>query len=199
MRIICGTVVVALVAGAFVLGQVWAQEGKAGKDDPGLNGMSMPAWMSPTQEHADLKKSVGRFEVTGTYWMAPDTPGQEMTATAERKTILNDLFLVETFRAEFMGMPYEGKLIQGYDTFRKEHVSIWMDSMNPVMSISRGSPADGVLVLHGEGPCCMTGKLVPTRIEVRPTEDGCEFAMHMGGPDGKMYKSMEMTYRLAPK
>lgn len=193
MRIATGIALVGIVALAFVLGQGWAQDGK---DEAAGMDMHMPTWMKQTEEHANLKMSTGKWTVSGQCWMDPSMPGTEMNGTAERKSVLGGYYVEETFRGEFMGHAFEGRMLQGYDTVRKQHVSIWMDSTSPVMSVSRGTMEDGKLTLTGEDPDMMSGMLRATRTEVTHNgPDECRITMFCANAEGKMGKSMDFTYR----
>jgi hypothetical protein len=145
-----------LTAGAFALGRASVQN----------ETFTMPAWTQPTAEHKELAKSVGNWDVKGEFSM-PGQPPQQITGTAKRELILNGMFLKETFHSEFAGMPFEGQLLQGYDTIRKEWVSIWMDSGSPVISVSQGKKEGDALVFFGEDPDFMTGKLKKTKTVVK--------------------------------
>ena len=185
IRRIAPTVFVIVLS--FWLGTVLATQ----QDDPSA---MLPPWMRLGEDHAQLAKSVGKYDVTGQYWMGPDGPAMPWTAKAERKMILGGRYLQETMTADFMGQPFEGWLIQGYDTVAKEHFTIWMDSTSPIVATSRGKAVDGVLKMTGDGPDQMTGQPKKTKSEIREEGDKVMLTMWDVLPDGKSFKSMELTY-----
>ncbi|MHC4931774.1 MAG: DUF1579 family protein [Planctomycetota bacterium] len=183
-------VLVAVVATAFFLGQVVAQEKEQGQGMP-----PMPEWMKPTAEHAALAKSVGDFIVEGEHFMAPGAPGVKFAGTAKRELILNGLFIRETFRSTAANQPFEGMLLQGYDTIAKGFFTIWMDSMSPVPSIGRGKEENGLVTIHGTAPGYMTGKMKKTKSTMQDGgEDRSVFTMYDVKDDGTEFMTMRLTY-----
>lgn len=185
------SVCLAVAALAFSLGLAFAQEGEG----PGAGaGMGMPAWMNPTKQHEELKASTGDFTVKAEMWMAPEQPPMAFEGTAKRESILNGRYVRETFKCNMMGMPMEGLLIEGYDTLAKEYVSIWMDNMSPIPSLSRGTKKDGVLTMTGEAPDPMTGKMKKNRYTVEEDGDVSTMKMYDIADDGTESMSMKLVY-----
>jgi hypothetical protein len=54
----------------------------------------------------------------------------ESTGTAEGKALLGDGFVQTTVSSTFMGKPFSGVGVSGYDKARKKFVGTWMDSMS---------------------------------------------------------------------
>ncbi len=71
---------------------------------------------APGKEHQLLKKMAGNWDVTLRTWMNPDEPPHEVKGTATIKMILGDRYLVEDFKTELMGQPYEGHGMMGFDS-----------------------------------------------------------------------------------
>ena len=168
---------------AFALGHATAQEE-----------FQPPKWMEPTQEHADLAKSVGTWEVSANYYMVP---GQALpfAGVAVRKSILNGRFIEETFTCDFGGMPFEGHLLQGYDTNTKEFVHVWVDSSSPHIDIARGTMKDGVLTTRSNGPD-MTGAMRAKRSTMKVIgPDHTEMKMYQNDASGKEQLMMDMVYK----
>lgn len=179
--------VVVAVLGAFALGHALAQDEEKG------GAWKRPEWMNPTKEHEMLKKSVGEFDVKAEVWMAPDQAPMVMAATATRKSIKNGLFVREDFKGNFMGMAFEGTLIQGYDPFRKQYVSVWFDNDNPIMQISHGEMKDGKYVMENTSPDAELNKLV-TMKSVAEDKDGKMVLSFYRVIDGKDMIHMRLTY-----
>lgn len=163
-----------------------------GKGDPPAE-MDLPVWMKMTEEHRHLAESVGEYDAHLKVWMAPGTEPMEFTGKATRKAIHGGFFVEETFSSSWMGQPYQGRLIEGFDTVRREFFSIWIDSSGPMASHSRGTVEDGILKMAGTGPDRMTGKPKRTRYEVKALETGHRMSM-WDVTDSGSQKTMEITY-----
>ena len=147
---------------SFFVGSVVAQD-MGGEDKPAAGmGMGMPEWMKKTKEHEWIGKGVGEWTVASKMWMAPGAPPVAGTGELSTESMFDGKFTVSMFKSSWMGNPYEGHLLTGYDTVAKEFFSIWIDSYGPIASISRGTMVDGVLKMTGTGPDQMTGKPMKT-------------------------------------
>lgn len=170
---------------AFLVGRVTAEEG----------GWEAPAWTKKTDEHEAMKKRVGEWNVKTKWWMDPSAPPKEGTATTRAELILGGYYLQETFKADFMGQPFEGRHLLGYDTIAKEYVSVWSDNMNPVPSISRGNEKDGVVTMHGMNPDWGSDKKIKQWTKLSwDNDDQFTFRFYRAGPDGEDFKTGEFVY-----
>ena len=96
-----------------------------------------------------------------------------------------------------MGMPFTGMGFTGYDNIKKKYVGTWMDTMTTSMMISSGTAnADGksyTFTSTMDDP--MTGKSSPVKETVTIVDDDHHtLEMWSPGPDGKMFKTMEIAY-----
>ena len=180
-----GHIGIALV-GAFLLGQVFAQDDKAMQWTP-------PDWMKKTKVHEGLEQTVGEFTVKTEMFMEPGKPPEVMDATSTRKSIKNGFFVREDFKGKFMGMDFEGTLIQGYDPFRKKHVSVWFDNGSPIMGIRHGEEKDGKLTMEGSDPDAYLNKIVPMK-SVIGEKDGHTVINFYRVLEGKDVLHMRLTY-----
>lgn len=200
MKVDIGFVVLALFGGMVAQDQMSAQDvqWKDYGEDPMANPQFMQDWMAAGavgEHHKELQATVGTYEVAGKMWMAPDAEAMPSTATATRKSILGGRYVVEEYKSSFMGMPFEGMLVQGYDNLSQEYVTVWMDSMSTWPSISRGKArADGVIELGGTMKDVMTPGGRPSRTTLQETEGGgCVMSMYDSMPEGE-FKVMELSY-----
>lgn len=95
-----------------------------------------------------------------------------------------------------MGMPFEGRLIQGFDNLTQEYWCLWMDSMSTGCSISRGTEtAPGHVEFHGTATDILTPKGRPVRMTTTDNGDG-SYTMRMFDTreDGREFESMELHY-----
>jgi hypothetical protein len=163
-------------AAGLLVGVAVAQEGGA---EGGGMGMPTPPWMTKGKEHDLLKKLVGTWDAQATMAGQPLGPG-----TAENAMVLGGNFLEQRYKGKMVTEDFEGRLLLGYDTLDKQWVSIWVDSMSPVFSISRGTEKDGVVTFKTNDPDMMdpTGKRKEGTMTVTWTGDNSyTVAMSQGG------------------
>jgi len=160
--------------------------------DPGMQAM-MTA-MTPGEHHEHMKKLVGNYDYTIKMWMDPAAPPTESTGKRTAEMILGGRYLEEKFTGNFMGMPFEGVGLMGYDNLSKQYVGTWIDNMSTQIMEMHGTCDSGTWSMSGESTDPMTGKKMTTRSVVKLVNDNT-FTMEMFGPgaDGKEVKMMEMT------
>jgi hypothetical protein len=163
----------------------------------------MAEWMkysTPGPEHEHFKKAVGTWKTTGRMWMEPGADPVESKGSAVFRLIFDGRFLQQEYRGEWMGSPFTGISIEGFDRFRKQHVSVWIDSMSTLMFVSRGScDEDGTACTYlAEMDDPMSGQLGrPVKSTMRWTDENTMvFEMYdMRGAD--WFRHMELVYRRA--
>jgi len=149
------------------------------------------------ENHERMAELVGRWEVAGKSWMAPDQPPMETTGIAEFSQILGGRYLRQDYMSEFMGMPYQGFAIGGYDNARKVHVDYWFDSMGTAAYVSEGNwdAAGTTYTSQGTHLNPVTGATEGTKnVITKESAYQFVFTMYMQMPDGSFVKSMELTY-----
>jgi hypothetical protein len=179
------------------------QAGKPGEQVPGAPDMEemMKKWqelnaLGPQQQ--DMAKAAGKYDVLVRWWAVPGQPPEESKGFAEFRVVLGGHFLEQRFAGEMMGQPYEGLGFEGYDTFKKQYQSAWLDSMTNAMMYATGTGSeDGKVITYTakiDDP--LTGqKDKPVRMVVRKiSDDKAIWEMFETLPDGKEVKTMEMEY-----
>lgn len=160
----------------------------------------MEAWAkaaTPGKQHQWLASKAGQWEFTGKFWMDPKKPPTETKGTAERSMMLGSRVMSERVVSPgFMGQPFEGYGLMGYDNVAKEFWGTWSDSMGTGLMVSKGSCDDkGACAFKGQYVDPITGKMKTMRSAARDEGTGKE--VHEAwdqGPDGKEFKSMELVY-----
>jgi len=125
----------------------------AAPQDPGEQadaGMEMdPAMMAemmrmamPCQEHAELMRGAGEWEMSYRMRMAPEAPWMDATGSMTARPILDGRYLLEEQEFTFMGMPMKGVSITGFDNSTGEYTSMWADNMSTWWISSRGKKND---------------------------------------------------------
>lgn len=119
------------------------------------------------------------------------------TGTAEVKWIMGGRYIEDTFTGTFMGEPFQGRGITGFDNIKKKYVSTWIDSASTGVMHNEGAFDAGTktFTFMGECPDPMTWKFVKSRTTNKMVDaDHWTMQMYSPGPDGKEFMSMEITY-----
>ena len=178
----------------------------AAKDAAGEAGAEaemMAKWTAhatPGEGHKVLEGMIGKWNATSKFWMDPAAPPQESKGTAESTWVLGNRFVQQTFAGEMMGEKFTGLGFTGYDNTAKVYVNTWMDSMTTSIMYSTGTwdAAKKELTSKGEYADPMTGKNKTYRSVMKVVSDDQHvFEMHEAGPDGKEFKTLELTYTRA--
>lgn len=162
----------------------------------------MELWMklaTPGKYHKLLEKDTGKWDLTTKSWMAPGAEPETTTGSVEFKMILGGRFQVGEYKGTMMGQPYEGLGINGYDNYKEQFVSLWMDTMGTTVFETKGK-CDGAecktITSTGEWDDPMTKSVQKVRTVMNYIDDNTgKFEMYMVGKDGKEFKSMEMVYK----
>jgi hypothetical protein len=158
---------------------------------------AMAKYSTPGPEHKALEQFVGTWDTTAKMWMAPGTPPQETTGTAENKMALGGRFLEQHYEGKFMDQPFTGMGYTGYDLYKKQYVGNWMDSMGTSIMNSTGTadPSGKTMTFTGTMDDPMAKKTLPFKEVIKVVDnDHHVFEMWSPGPGGKMFKMMEITY-----
>jgi len=177
--------------------------GGQGAEQPSPEEMQamMAEWMrvsTPAEHHKHLDYFVGKWKTnTKTYMGGPEAPPMESEGTSEVKWVLDGRFTLHEHKSTFMGKPYEGIGLTGYDNYRNMYIGTWVSNMGTNLLTMTGmrDPKSGVFTSYGEMDepgIKVTGQTVKyvTRIL---DEDKCVFEiidLHAGDD----YKVIEITY-----
>lgn len=152
---------------------------------------------TPGAEHKALAPLVGKWNAEVKSWMAPDAPPVVTKATAESRWVMDGRYVQEEFDGEFMGKPFRGMSLTGYDNTTGKYKTVWIDNMSTAMVISEGDVADGgrTFTLTGTYNCPVTDqKDMAMKQVIRVlSQDEHVFEMH-DLSKGAGSKTMEITY-----
>jgi hypothetical protein len=160
----------------------------------------MEAWMkamTPGENHKALEAFVGTWDTKVKAWMQPGAPAVESTGVSTNSWILGGRFIEQRFEGSFMGQPFTGLGYTGYDNIAKKFIGSWMDNMSTGAMNSTGMmEKDGkTFTFVGSMLDPMTGKASDVKEKITVIDaDTHTMEMWAPGPDGKMYKNMEITY-----
>jgi len=168
----------------------------AGQMDEKAMMEAMAEYSTPGREHKALEQFVGTWDADVKMWMAPGAPPQESTGTAENKMALGGRFLEQHYEGTFMNQPFTGMGYTGYDLYKKQYIGTWMDSMGTSIMNSTGTAdASGTMTFTGKMDDPVAKKTQPFKETMKVVDnDHHVFEMWSPGPDGKMFKMMEISY-----
>jgi len=192
-RILAATILVAVTATLAFADDPKAKS--AAQQQAEMDAMMKAA--TPGDAHKKLSPMAGSWTAEVKMWMAPGAPPAAGSGAAENSWALDGRWLEQRFTGNFMGMPFTGVGYTGYDNIKKKYVGSWMDTMTTSMMISDGkADADGKSITFSstmDDP--MTGKTSPVKEKVTVVDaDHHMLEMWGAGPDGKMFKMMEINY-----
>jgi len=188
-----------VVAGTLIASLALAQDKSAsGKSDPKMEEMmkKMEVAGTPGAAHKALEPLIGNWSAEVKSWMAPDTPPTVNKATAKAIWVMNGRFVQEEFNGEFMGKPFRGMSLTGYDNMKQKYNSVWIDDMHTTMFTSEGAGDDGnkVITLEGKFDCPMTGQKDTPMKQVLRIISRDRHVLEMFDPTKGNAKTMEITY-----
>lgn len=94
--------------------------------------------MTPGEMHRLLATLEGEWSYTSTAYLVPDAPPIESAGTATKRMILGGRWLEEVHLGEFLGAPFEGRSLTGWDNLAKEFRGVWIDNVSTGLIESRG-------------------------------------------------------------
>jgi hypothetical protein len=159
------------------------------------------AFMTPGPEHQVLAGRVGKWDAKVTIWQAAGAPPISDMATTEVAAIFDGRYFADTTAGHFMGMPFNGHGLMGYDNMKKKYFSAWIDNMGTGLMVSEGTydAATKTFSFVGQAPDVMAGTYRPTKsTEKWVSADEWQIQMFNQTPDGKgWWKNMEIVYTRA--
>jgi hypothetical protein len=179
----------ALLVSSFVFAQQTPDDQKAAMD-------AMMKAATPGDAHKKLASFAGTWDATVKTFMAPGAPPSVSHATATNKSILGGRYLQQDVNGDFMGMPFNGVGVFGYDNVKKQYIATWMDNMGTgVMTLTGTMDSPTQYTFKGAATDPMSGKDTPFEEHwIIPDNDHQTLEMFGAAPDGKMVKMMEINY-----
>ena len=160
----------------------------------------MAAWMKymqPDENHEFLQRLAGKWNAKGKFWMQPGEPPMENEGTSESEMILGGRFLQTSYSGEFMGQPFSGMALDGFDRMNEKYIGTWIDTMGTMMMVFEGSidEAGRARTMISEHKDPMTGEMAKMKgVTTIVSENEHKYEAYHQGPDGEWVKAMEITY-----
>lgn len=157
----------------------------------------MAAWEKagqPGPHHEHLAALVGKWQAETKFWPEPSAEPIIAPATIEYRMIMKGRYLEENITSEFMGQPFTGRGLYGFNNVTGELQAVWIDDTSTGMYTYTGSISDDgtELILKGKYKDPVSGEWRETRSVMRISEDN----LHYTGYEvdgGKEWKMMEIT------
>jgi hypothetical protein len=187
--IIKGLVAAVIFGGGFIASEVTQVKPQDEKD---AGGMQAP---EPTEMHKWLAEGAGKFKATGKAMMGP---GQEMPITGVQTNTMQQGGLWQLIEFKDDAGQFVGNGISGYDTVKKQFVSVWVDNMGAEFSPATGTLSEDkkTLTMRFRFTNPETGKPIDvTETIQRKDKDNVRFEMTHTHPDGKSMKVLEIDYK----
>jgi len=155
---------------------------------------AMQEMAAPGEHHEHLAMIVGNWTYTAEFWQPGAPDAMEMTGTMSARKLLGGRFVELSWKGDFMGMPFEGLGIDGYDKMKQTYTSEWRDNFGTFTLNYTGScESDGkVRTTKGTFKDPMSGEMVTDLGKLTFRDDGTVLMESWrAGKDGEKTKLME--------
>jgi hypothetical protein len=185
-----------MVTASVAISQEKAADKQAKQPTPEEMMAIMQKYGTPGAEHAALKPLIGTFDADCTMQMAPDAPPMTSRGKTTNKFILGDRWLKGSFDGDFMGQPFQGIQLLGYDKLKKKYVSSWIDSMMTARMDSEGEAdsAGKVITLSGTCDCPFENRPKTMKTVITIVDNDHHTMEGFDVTDGKETKTMTIKY-----
>jgi hypothetical protein len=185
---ICLGAMMLVIATAAATNQVVSQTG--GGEDPWLK------YSVPDENHEVLDRLIGTWSQQATLWKEPGAEPASAEATAEYRWILGGRFVVGEWVAYEPGRVFHAKDIVGYDRFRGQYNSLWVDNTSTAFTTASGryDKRENTLILEGvQDEVERNARDQPFRMVYRFTgPDAMTIEVYRTAVSGKLFKSAEV-------
>lgn len=157
----------------------------------------MLRWVMPGEEHAQLARLAGDWEVTTALPGAPGRPPTVMTGRATARMTVGDRFLMIESRASGGSQSIDALTILGFDGRRDEYTYLGHDSFGTyyVEASGKGALSSGRLELVGiDRESATSTKHFTVRLELRGPEAFSQ-AILFQAPNGGTFTVLESEFR----
>lgn len=151
---------------------------------------------TPAEHHKLLEAFLGDWTASCKFWMDPAGEPMVMEGQMSNTWAFGGRYLKQDFTGSFMGQPFEGMSLWGYDIAAGTYNSIWVDNMGTAMLISSGAvSADGkTFTMNGTKTDPMTGKPIQTAESITVDNANQHTMVAFDIHDGQRLKTMEIVY-----
>jgi Protein of unknown function (DUF1579) len=162
--------------------------------------VEMEAWVkygTPGAEHKRLEYFVGDWNYISKFWSKPEATPLVTNGTATQTMMFDGRYQQTVQHGSFMGQPFEGFGILGYDNLNKVYVLFWIDSMSTGFWEVRGAYDDASKTYTFKGLWDDPSMKTKTKVKlIYKIIDDNKFLYetYMIDSKGAEFKTMEITY-----
>jgi hypothetical protein len=153
----------------------------------------------PSEAHKILDDIVGTFNYSIRMWTDPHANPVEMAGKSANRWILGGRYVEQEITGgSMLGELFAGVGITGYDNFREEYQSIWIDNMSTGIALSTGKAQANERVIEQIGMSSNPMKdnknyWFKTVVHVISKNEHT-YVMYVKDEDDNEFKSMEIKY-----
>jgi len=152
--------------------------------------------LTPGENHKRLDYFIGDWRTESTTWLADADPVKS-EGTCHFEWAMGGRYLRSTYASMFIGQPFEGMGIDGYDNVAGEYFGLWIDNMGTGYLASSGQASrDGKAFTYtGTSQEAGSRKRIRFRI-VRLIQDSDSFVLQMysTSPGGRETKVLQIRH-----
>jgi hypothetical protein len=190
---------VLLFLAACVLPSARAEDAPAQPDQVELEKLHREfAELAP--QHAYFKNFVGRWKAVNKTFMEGASEPVISEGTTSYRLLLGGRYLQQKYDSDFMGTPFEGVGISGYDKTKKKYVGLWIDNHSTAFLNTEGEYDEETRTMMEVGTASTPMGPVGFKMTHQWTDKNTMIStMYMVGEDGSETKHMEITYTRLPR
>jgi len=163
----------------------------------------MDAWLkngTPGPQHEKIKSLAGKWDADVSMQMDPAAPEEKSKATMVNQSIFDGRFLQQDYNGTFMGQPFKGMGMVGFDNQKQKYVMGWIDSMDTAMMVAEGTADESgkVITFKSEMDCPGTNEKVSVRqVLTIQDNDHHTFESYQTKKGSAEFKGMTIKYTRA--
>jgi hypothetical protein len=159
----------------------------------------MAKYSNPGPEHKRLAEMVGTWDCAAKFWMPGKDGKIEEHPSKGQATFTSELggrWIRQNFSGDFMGDKFEGIGFSGYDSFKKQYVGTWMDTMSTCFLTMTGTydEATKTQTMTTEYEMPMMGKIKSRHVGVAKDANTYIYTMYSSTAGAPEVKEGEITY-----
>ncbi len=151
----------------------------------------------PGEAHALLGRMSGTWDFEVKFWMDPAGEPEVMQGVSKIEMAMDGRWSIEKVESDFMGMPFHGTGITGYNNATEMYQSVWFDNTSTTLYTYTGwanESGDGI-TMTGEFEDPVTGEMVKQKSVLKLIGGDQMHAESYETRGGVEMKTMELHYR----
>ena len=148
------------------------------------------------EHHARMKPLAGTFDAEVMMQM-PGMPPENSKGRTKNELIFGDRFLKGEYSGAFMGKPFNGMQLLGYDNLKGKYISHWLDDVSTMIMVAEGKGEESGNTITTYAPCpdpATKGTKIIRQVVTIADDDHWTMEAFEPGADGKETKTMTIKY-----